>query len=204
MIQLNLFGNTPQEIKDEEERVKKVEFDKQRAIQKMEFLNEELEHLKIIKVVVDIGEGKFEIDEGCDCIIEFKGGNPIFLDLVGNKDEDWENNWLKKKFLGEWWYCNEIQGWNNNVPCENRDKFCSYDEVPINSCMRDIRDCFISVEREGTDWDRTYCLERLNMAISCYEKEIRGESSIIEVEEEEKEEEVKPLTLLQLQGGTNK
>ena len=148
--QLTLSGQTTEQKTQEE-----------RDDWTLKFYQEECLRLKIIKQVVEKGEGKFEVD-GAEII--FKKGKPILTD-------DWE----KKKFLGEWWYCNAIKGWNNNTPQEE-DLYVGndYDGVPDCDMMANsIRGCFISVDRDGINWDKKYCLERLTMAIKCYLKKIK-------------------------------
>lgn len=87
------------------------------------------------------------------------------LDENGEIDWDWRRN-----ILGKWWYCNHITGWNNNVPSERKLFVGEYDDVPPNDFMADcIRDCFVSVERDGVKYDKAFALERVNKAIDNYE-----------------------------------
>ena len=128
---------------------------------RIEFLKEELNRLKEILKIVSLGEGIIKID-GAEII--FKEGNPINITLK----EGW---WERKKFLGEWWYCNHIKGWNNDLPIRDKDIINKYDDVPENDLMSNcIRNCFISVDRDGVRWDRKYCIERLKQAIKSYEE----------------------------------
>lgn len=189
MSQLNLFGDT-----------KEQEAEKQREKYQMEFFKEELSELKKIKEVVENGNGIIILDEDCNCEIEFKEGNPSFL----GKEDDWHFLWLKKKFLGEWWYCNAIKGWNNNTPQEkNLYEANDYDEVPKCDLMSEsIRSCFVSVDRDEISWDKDYCLDRLSTAIECYEKEIKGESSEIMVEEKVKNVKTQK-RLIEVEGGND-
>lgn len=146
--QLTLFGKTiAQQEEDEREEYR------------LEFYKSEWARLKVIREILIKGKGIIDID---GAKIKIKNGEPIFPDM-----------WERKKFLGEWWYCNHIKGWNNNLPI--KDNSClgniKYDDVPGCELMsHSIRDCFISVERDGVRWNRDYCLERLNKAIESYEE----------------------------------
>lgn len=90
--------------------------------------------------------------------------------------DDWENKeWeqCQEVMMGEWWYCNHIVGWNNNVPADNLYSPCKYPDVPDNDCMASaIRNCFISVRRDKVRYDKAYALERVNKAIESYKVRI--------------------------------
>jgi len=94
-----------------------------------------------------------------------------------SKETSPDGDWFElKKLMGSWWYCNHIEGWDNKVPHKDTSKEfspCTYDSIPASDLMSDcIRDCFISVDRDGVKWDKEYALRRLNKAIEEYQKEV--------------------------------
>lgn len=155
MKQLNLFGISV-EKREEQEREKR----------QLEFYQAEHNRLVGIRGILIYSKSKEKIQLGNWDNFEFKfdkNGELYF-------DDDFE----KKKFLGEWWYCNHIKGWNNNVPAEDLYVPCVYDGVAQNELMSEtIRDCFISVERDNVRYDKKFAIERLDKAIEGYDKLIK-------------------------------
>ncbi len=172
--QITLSGQTLEERNIELEKEKEIKLEAENKEWDIKFYKSELLKLKTIKDVLIKGDGTFDI-EGAE--IKIVNGEPINISL-DEKDEDGdsENWWERKKFLGQWWYCNSIKGWNNNTPQEgNSYKANEYDGVPDCELMSEsIRCCFISVDRDNISWDKKYCLERLDKAIEGYEEKLEN------------------------------
>lgn len=133
-------------------RTKQEKEQEERDNNQKEFFKEQIEQLKEVRTKIIENEYDTEKDE----------------------DGDYDFTFVSE-VLSCWWYCNHIQGWNNNVPCE-KELYCgsAYDDVPQNAFLANcIRDCHLCVTRDGVIWDKEFALIRIEKAIEEYEKELK-------------------------------
>lgn len=85
----------------------------------------------------------------------------------------------EERWITEWWYCNHIEGWNNNIPAKGKTFDQLYSGVPENELLADsIRGIWNAEERYGIYWDKNFALERLNRAIKGYKKLLNKEKQL--------------------------